>query len=131
MIRWPVISGTERHRGRETVVRRSWHADGPVLGHGQFFAVSVRKFQGYKRLLDGVVAVGYNIRYDALDFRGNHAFMGDGVGFRHFGDDVAAVEILPFFHCDMGRPFLLTVQGIYADAPGDESAGARCRRRCY
>ena len=46
------------------------------------------------------------------------------MGFRHFGDDVAAVKILSLLNCEMGLPFFLPVQRVYADSPCDKrSAG--------
>ena len=47
------------------------------------------------------------------------------MSFRHLGNDIAAVQVLSFFHCDMSRPFFLPVKGINADAAGDEGTAGR------
>ena len=52
--------------------------------------------------------------------------MDDGMCLRYFGDNITAVEILPFGNCNMSIPFFLSVQRIYADTAGNKCSGRVC-----
>ena len=121
------LSRDQGDRRRKTVVGRPGHADRPALCHGQLFFRTVRQFQRDQRFIDGVFPVGDNIDDRPFYIRRDHAFVHDGVGLRHFGDDIPAVEILAFLNCEMGLPFFLPVQGVHADAPCDKRAAGGFR----
>ena len=52
--------------------------------------------------------------------------MYNGTRLRNLGNNIASVEILPFFYSDMCLPFFFFVKKIYADTAGNERTCGIC-----
>ena len=52
--------------------------------------------------------------------------MYNGEGFRCLSNDRAGADDVALFYCNVGFPFLLSIQGIYADTAGNIFSGGFC-----
>ena len=116
------LSGNKWNGCRETVMRRSWCTDRPVLGHCQLFLLSVRKLQSNQRFINRVFTVCDSDKNRSFYFRRNHTFMSDRMCFRNFCDNITGVEIIPLLYSDMCLPFFCAVQRINTDTACDKCA---------
>ena len=114
----------QRYAGRISLAHRSWHTDGPVLGHGKLPPGPVSQLDGHNGILDGILAIRHGLHYRSLHIGRNHAFVHNGRSLRNLRDDGPAAHQVSRLHGYMGIPQLLAVQRIYADTPGDKRAAA-------